>query len=136
MKLILEKDIIERGVKYMRVMKFPQHIIDQFQGEEHSVCLSINGKTEPVPYLIHQEIKRIEEEYGLTVYHVTFTPTLFGACYECLYVSNESDEWEVELEDAKAMHPIAYVINTKEKLFSEFGAISIKVHSTYIQRVG
>lgn len=126
----------EQAIKYMSIMKFPQHIIDQFTTQEQNLCLSYQGVTQPIPVELIDQFKQIEQEYNIMFYHITRTDTEFGICYECYYVSNEEDEWEYELEDVKHLRPFAYVINTSEPMFSEFGMVAIKVHPTYIQRVG
>lgn len=126
----------EQAIKYMQIMKFPQHIIEQFAGEESSLCLSYRGVTQPIPVELIDQLKQLEEKHSIMFYHITRTDAEFGVCYECYYVSNEEDEWEYEIEDVKRLHPFAYVINTSEPMFSEFGMVAIKVHPTYIQRVG
>lgn len=123
----------EQAIKYMSIMKFPQHIIDQFK---QNICLSYKGTTQSVPTKLIDQFRQIEQEYNIMIYHITRTDTEFGICYECYHVSNEEDEWEYELEDVKHLHPFAYVINTSEPMFSEFGMVAVKVHPTHIQRVG
>jgi len=130
------EEIIKHAIECMALMKFPDSIIEKFQQEEHSISLSYEQTIQPVPYLIHQQIKKIEKDYDVTVYHVTKTLTNFGICYECYCVSHIEYEWVDELEDAMNNSPQAYVINTTEPQNSEFGSVYVQVLTTYVKRVG
>ena len=72
-------------------------------------------------------VKAIEDKYNILVYHLTHENVGdLGECYDMLYVSDDTDEWELDRDDLKAGMPIAYVYNKTYPDCSEFGAIGIK----------
>ena len=73
-----------------------------------------------------EKVKEIEEEYGITVYHLTHERMVFGELYDLLYVSSHKDEWERDRQDLKDGTPCVYVLNMDDPLSSEFGDIGIR----------
>lgn len=71
-------------------------------------------------------IRKIEEEYGVFVYHCIRSHTQMGMLLSCLYVSSSEDEWEMERADLKDNCPFAYVYNANIPDFSEFGSIGVR----------
>lgn len=71
-------------------------------------------------------IRKIEEEYGVFIYHCIRTYTQMGMLLSCLYVSSSEEEWEMERADLIENSPLAYVYNANYPDFSEFGGIGIR----------
>ena len=75
---------------------------------------------------VKDKIKKFENEYNATVYHLIHNYTEFGELYSFLYVSNNEEEWEDDNADIRDGYAIAYVWNVDEEDFSEFGSIRVK----------
>ena len=75
---------------------------------------------------VKDKIKKFENEYNATVYHLIHNYTEFGELYSFLYVSNNEEEWEDDNADIRDGYTIAYVWNVDEEDFSEFGSIRVK----------
>lgn len=73
-----------------------------------------------------QMVAQIEKEWDIYVYHMTHESFEFGECYDMLYVSRYSDEWEADRMDLKDGFPVVYVCNATAPDLSEFGHIGIK----------
>lgn len=71
-------------------------------------------------------VAQIEKEWDIYVYHMTHESFEFGECYDLLYVSRYSDEWEADRMDLKDGFPVVYVRNATAPDLSEFGHIGIK----------
>ncbi|WP_088271957.1 hypothetical protein [Enterococcus wangshanyuanii] len=70
------------------------------------------------------------------VYHVIETNTEFGLVNDLLYVSNNTDQWEMEQEDLSYKTPCVYCVNTTYPDYSEFGSIGIQSSGGGLIRVG
>ena len=70
-------------------------------------------------------VRKIEDKYGILVYHCIRSHTEMGMMLSCLYVSSSEEEWEMERADLKEDRPIAYVYNASSPELSEFGSIEI-----------
>lgn len=73
-----------------------------------------------------QMVSQIEKEWDIYVYHMTHESFEFGECYDMLYVSRYSDEWEADRMDLQDGFPVVYVCNATDPDLSEFGHIGIK----------
>lgn len=73
-------------------------------------------------------VHEFEEEYGGLVYSVirSFHKEL-GIIDNLLYVSDEKDEWPMDLDDIENMCPCVYAVNYNTPEFSEFGSIGVKM---------
>lgn len=72
--------------------------------------------------LIHD----FEAKHDCVVYHAQKTNTEVGELLSLLFVSNEEDLWESELEkEDDTFYTFSYVYNLAEPSFSEFGDIGI-----------
>lgn len=71
------------------------------------------------------EIKKIEEEHDIFVYHVQLTHTSLGDNYSMLYVSPDEEEWESEREDLEAQYPLVYTWCGQIKEYGFLGIRSI-----------
>ena len=71
-------------------------------------------------------VRKIEDKYGVFIYHVIRSYTQMGMLLSFLYVSSSEEEWEMERADLDGNCPIAYVYNADFPEFSEFGGIGIR----------
>ena len=71
-------------------------------------------------------VRKIEDKYGIFIYHIIKSYTQMGILLSFLYVSSSEEEWEMERADLDANCPIAYVYNVEYPEFSEFGSIGIR----------
>ena len=71
---------------------------------------------------VSDHIKRLEEEYGILVYHAYFYHASYGDILDCLYISSDPDCFEDTLEDSKDEIASIYAFNLTEPMFSEFGS--------------
>lgn len=76
------------------------------------------------------KIREFEEEYNTLVYHVIHSPASIDGeimdMYNFLYVSDYSEEYEMDNADIKDGYACVYVWNKTVDYFSEFGSIAIK----------
>ena len=88
------------------------------------------GKRMGVLYWLTDEeeamVKEWEEQTGNMVYHVIQNRTKYGMLYSFLYVSTDTEEWEMDNEDLKEGCPIAYVKNVDDEDCSEYDGIGIE----------
>lgn len=75
---------------------------------------------------ILEQIKRIEEVYGLLVYAVVETDTEFGRLYDFFHVSKYEEEWEMDRKLIKQNMIFSYCYNQSIPEFSEFRTIQIE----------
>lgn len=73
-----------------------------------------------------KRVAQVEKKWDIYVYHMTHEQFEFGECYDMLYVSRYSDEWEADRMDLKDGFPVVYVCNATDPDLSEFGHIGIK----------
>lgn len=66
------------------------------------------------------EIRRIEEKYGILVYHAYLYHASYGIVLDCLYVGGE-DTFKDTIADSKDGVASIYAFNLSEPMFSEFG---------------
>ena len=80
------------------------------------------------------QIRAVEEEYGILVYTVIKTNTEFGELYDCLYVSSNKEDWELDEELREDNVAMSYCINISIPDFSEFGSIGVGVKPSGLYR--
>lgn len=68
-----------------------------------------------------EQIKELEKEYGILVYHAYLYYASYGTVLDCLYVSSDPDCFDITLEDCKRGIARIYAINLTNPDFSEFG---------------
>lgn len=92
----------------------------------------LNGVFDGILYWVsnhpewEKQIKDLEEEYGILVYHAYLYHASYGTVLDCLYVSSDPDCFEDTLEDCKEGIARIYAINLTEPDFSEFGSGAYK----------
>ena len=115
------------AIKRMEALKLDKTCINAFKNgkpwmseSRYGSLYEINDKE------VKDKIKKFENEYNATVYHLIHNYTEFGELYSFLYVSNNEEEWEDDNADIRDGYAIAYVWNVDEEDFSEFGSIRVK----------
>lgn len=88
-------------------------------------------------YFLDNDAKLAVEEVkkeGYLPYHVIVNDLEFGKTYTVLYVSPNTNEWDME-RPRKDGHITAYVYNASQPLFSEFGDVCIEAANGGLIRV-
>ena len=80
-------------------------------------------------------VREFEEEHNVIVYHVIHCYTSFGELLNLMYISENEEVWEQDVEDLKNGYTLAYAYNLDNDLFSEFGSIAITGKSGGMIRV-
>lgn len=81
-------------------------------------------------------VKEFEEKNNALVYHVIHSYTELGELLDLLYVSDNEEEWEYDLEDLENWCALSYCINLTDDMCSEYGTIAIKPAAGGLIRVG
>ena len=87
---------------------------------------------------IYAKMKEFEEKHNCTVYAITHEFMEFGECWDFLYVSQYTEDWEWICErcDNVSFYAAAYVWNKDYPEDSEFGDIVVKTFGGGITRIG
>lgn len=115
----------EEALKRMEMLKMSRQCINAFkrgeiwESEGIGALYECNDNEKKL-------IKDFEEDSGCLVYHMIHNKFDFGECYTMLYVSNDTEEWEQDIEDLKNGYPLAYVKNIDDDWCSEFGCVGIR----------
>lgn len=140
--------IIKEAANRMRKLGLYEEVINEFiqtgsvnKSERTNLSVLGIGNTiiGTILNLSNEQKKNIsdfEKEYDSLVYHVIETNTEFGLLNDLLYVSNNTDQWELEQEDLASNTPCIYCINTTYPDYSEFGSIAIQSNGGGLIRVG
>lgn len=83
-------------------------------------CFWLNGEQ-------LQRVRAFEEKHNALVYFVIHSYTNIGELENYLYVSDYSEEWEMDRDDIKAGQQLVYVLNRDMPDCSEFGSIGIRL---------
>ena len=115
----------EQALERMKLLKIHKNPINEFKNEN-----KINYSEQGALYWVENELKEYienwEKETNSLVYHVIKDYTTFGTLYSLLYVSNNVEEWEDDIQNIKNGCCIAYVYNSTNDYCSEFGYIGIE----------
>lgn len=128
-------------MKILELLDLPEESVIRDFEENNTVYVSKprnTGIMVGVLYKLSDEerrlVEKIEEEYGILVYHVIKNETAAGAMYTMLSVSEHEEEWNEDREtlkgiDTDAARPMAYVWSVEgEDLsngFGEWGTITV-----------
>ena len=116
----------EEALKRMRALKLIPECIVAFE-ENNEVWISENDgilfdlSQQPV---IREKIKEFENKHEALVYHCIKTYTEFGILITMFYVSNYSDEWQMDWDDMKENYACCYVCNLDDEACSDIGSIA------------
>lgn len=137
MSMTTKTDIIIEAQKHeallrMKKLGLHENAINEFKSEG-KLNLSEPGFGNRVGVLFwlnedeQKMVKEWEKATGNMVYHVIKNRLRdIGLCYSFLYVSKETDEWEVDSTDLEDGCPFVYVKNVDDDFCSEYGRIGIK----------
>lgn len=90
-----------------------------------------------IPESDKQKVQEFEKKNNALVYLVLRAYTVIGTMDALLYVSQYTEEWELDRSDLEAGYPLAYVVNQANDEFSEFGTIAVKtMKSGLVVRTG
>lgn len=105
---------------------------DEVQLSEQNGCLYEFSDNN----VLNELVKNFEAQHNGLVYHVIHTYTEFGELYNFLYVSDHSEEWEMDNTDLADGYVFCYVENVDDPICSEFGTIAVKGKFGGLVRVG
>ncbi len=80
----------------------------------------------------------VEEQFECTVYAITHEYTDFGECWDFLYVSKYTEDWQYSISrmDARSFYVASYVWNRDADFCSELGDIVVKTFGGGLCRIG
>ncbi|WP_019139274.1 hypothetical protein [Peptoniphilus timonensis] len=116
---------VKEAIKRMNLLNIFKPTIKEFE-DEGKISKSIMGG---LYWLDDEDIKRVkefEEKFNAVVYNVIECDTEFGRLQNLLYVSENQEEWEYDIQDIKDGMVFSYVYNLDVPDFSEFGSIGIR----------
>ena len=115
----------KQALKCMKLLKIHKNAVEEFKNDK--LNYSLRGALFWLDDEMKKAVKRAEDIYGIMVYHCILSETEFGVLLDCLYVSKDPDEWEMDIQDIKNGEQIvSFCINFSAPEFSEFGLIGIR----------
>ena len=141
MKVSREEKKLE-AIKRMKALKLFAPCVRAFKNDDEVQL------TEPFGGLyefssneeLNRYIEDFETEYSALVYHVIHSAFNVDGdvweMYHLLYVSDHTDEWEMDHEDIEQGYVMAYVVNNTIPDYSEFGTIAVANRIGGLVRVG
>lgn len=115
------------AIKRMRKLGIFGQTIHQFEKED---LVSISEPPLGAFYWVEGEelerMKQFEEQHNALVYCIVRSYTNIGMLDTYLYVSDYKEEWEMDHEDLKEWHQVAYVVNWDAPECSEFGSVGLQ----------
>lgn len=114
----------KQALKCMKLLKIHKNAVEEFKNDK--LNYSLRGALFWLDDEMKKAVKRAEDVYGMMVYHCILTETEFGVLLDCLYVSKDPDDWEIDIQDIKNGETSSFCINFSAPEFSEFGLIGIR----------
>lgn len=117
---------VEEAVARMKLLRILKTPINEFKKEG---VLNLSEALGLLYWLDDEEKKMVadfEKDNGGVVYHVIKTLSNIGLMYSLLYVSNHTEEWEMDRADIQEGRAFVYVVNKDMPDCSEFGTIGIR----------
>ena len=117
---------VEEAVARMKLFGILKTPINEFKKEG---VLNLSEALGLLYWLDDEEKKMVadfEKDNGGVVYHVIKTLSNIGLMYSLLYVSNHTEEWEMDRADIQEGRAFVYVVNKDMPDCSEFGTIGIR----------
>lgn len=132
---------IQEAIKRLEAMDLHPNILNEFKEDQR-----LNKSEGSFLFWLTEEEKQLikawEEETGNIVYALISNNTNVGLLYSLLFVSKYEEEWERDYEDIKEWKgnqketPLfAYVLNSSNNLFSEYGYIGIAEQNGGLVRI-
>ena len=114
------------AVKRMRKLHIMTNPIKEFVNEGKLNLSECGG----ILYWLNEKERKIvddfEKKYGCLVYHVIKNRTELGTMYSLMYVSKNTEEWQMDMDDLDEGQACVYVANVDAPDCSEFGTIGIR----------
>ena len=134
----MEREVMkEEAIKRMKKLGLHYNVIRDFSKKD---CVLNKSETMGSLFWLTDEekeiVKKIEDEYGIMVYHIIHHNAEFGECYCMLYVSQYEEDWQADSELIDENLVYAYVYNKDDDFCSEFGTIAIKKAFGGLVRIG
>ena len=128
----------EEAIKRMKVLGLFNPCIKAFKDRDEVQLSEQNGGLYEFNNNEHLNaiIENFEAQNNALVYHVIHTYTEFGELYNFLYVSDHSEEWDMDNADLADGYILAYVENVDDPICSEFGTIAVKGKFGGLVRIG
>ena len=131
-RTLQKKEAIERLKILHEKYELLENVITEFEKEDTLYYSEYKNKVfSAVLYWVSNRedltelVKKVEEENGILVYHAILTPTIYGAFFSMLYVSQNQEEWENDKIELKDSLPLAYCTNLSDSEMAQFGGIQI-----------
>ncbi len=112
-----------KRMKKLHIMAYP---IKEFVDEGKLNCSEHGGMLYWLDEKEKQIVDDFEQKYGYLVYHVIKNRTEMGTMYSLMYVSKNTEEWQMDMDDLDEGQALAYVINVDAPDCSEFGSIGVR----------
>lgn len=138
------EEMKKEAIARMELMKIRSETIKEFEKEDVIMAdfdmqtFSVNKAFETTQniqkmmFRILDRIKRFENEFGVLVFHVVVSGSLFATF---LYVSDREEEWKKDRENiTDDNYAVAYVYNIRDPYLSELGGIQFKCEDGIIVR--
>lgn len=125
------------AIKRMRMLELHRTCIEAFESKDEIWLSEGDGilfDLSQRPALL-QQIREIEKDYDLFVYHGILTHTEFGTLISLFYVSDEQDEWQLDYDDMKDNYACVYVLNLDDDICSEIGSIQYEKINGGLKRI-
>lgn len=126
---ILKGKMKQEAVRRMKVLEILPDMVDRFKKDgtifySENMGAGFNGilfNFDSHPAWLSQ-VKQFEAETGYLVYHAVLTHFTFGDVLDLLYVRDQEEEWEYDLQELKQGYADIYAINLSDEQLSEFGS--------------
>lgn len=124
---ISREEMKQEAIKRMKALDIFPDAIRQFKNNN---TVMVSERPLGALYWANDEektmIRQFEEENNALVYMIVRTNMAFGLCDSLLYVSQYTEEWEMDNEDIKDNIVMTYTVNHDAPDCSEFGSIGIQ----------
>ena len=122
--MVAKEEMLAEAIKRMRALKLHRNTISDLKNGTVNISKQMGAL-----YWADEEEQKIiaefEKEHNALVYHAIYTPTEFGRCFSMLFVSQYTEEWEMDNKDIEEGYPIAMVINLDDEWCSDMGSIGV-----------
>lgn len=125
---------IQQAIDRMTAMGIESKLIEEFRVDQIPICVCDNQIRKATKEELNL-IRPWQNEYQTLPYHLIWTDTTIGNMLSILYVSDQPEEWDMDMDDCKYMTPCAYVMNLSDPICSEFGSIGVQLMSGGLIRI-
>ena len=116
---------INEAIKRMKLVRIFDRTIDEFENKG-LISKSIRGGLYWIDEEDKKRVQEFEEKYNAVVYSIIESYTEFGKLQTLFYVTNNVNEWELDIEDLQNGLSFCYVYNLDDPMCSEFGSIGFR----------